>query len=480
MHIILYVADALRADHLNCYGYHRQLSPNIDTIAKEGVIFERCFTSSTWTRPVAASLLTGLYPGVHQTQTRSDKFLSISLRLPHLLNSMGFRTAAFSTMGNVSTDVGFEPGFDEFSNLFRDPEIISKRRRLDAVEEGLISDSVQKIALPWAEDINPFLFRWLECNRLNSTFSFVWSIETHVPYVAPPHFRRFSRVNAKSNAGEREDIQTARESDRQRIIDLYDDEIFYNDHCIGEIVDYLKSIHIYEDTLLVLVGDHGDSFYEHGVYTHGHMPYEELIHVPMIIKLPNSQYVGKRIDALVELIDIFPTILNAAGISPDMKENIIVQGVNLLPLIQDDVRKVKEYVFSDTQMVRVHNRYLSIRGDRWKYIQVNRPERSGRNLKETIHYVLERRLIVNMLRSPRHFIRNYFNRSNEFLFDLENDPQEQFNLAGDRTDVARELKDILWNWQLNNQSLASKYSFSPGTLEESDLLRNHLEELGYL
>ena len=118
MHILVYVFDALRADHLSCYGYRRGTSPNLDALSGDGVLFENCFSTSTWTRPVAASLLSGTYPQIHGTITRYNEFTAHIPRLPELLQNFGYKTGGFVTMGNLASDYGFAKGFDQYIELF--------------------------------------------------------------------------------------------------------------------------------------------------------------------------------------------------------------------------------------------------------------------------------------------------------------------------------------------------------------------------
>jgi len=481
MHIIIYVLDALRADHLSCYGYERQTSAHIDALAHEGVIFENCFTSTTWTRPVAASILTGTYPGVHHTRSRHDMFSANLSRLPETLKAGGFKTAGFSTMGNIASEIGFDRGFDRYYDLFRDPAILDRRRKLDAAEEGLMHAPDQAIALPRAEDVNDYLFPWLEENRTANTFSFIWSIETHVPYKAPDEFRRFSNTaSLRPEEGEREDVRSAGPHDRERLMALYDDEIYYNDYCIGQIVNQLKSLGIYDHTLFIVVADHGDAFYEHGTYAHGHAPYEELIHVPLVMKLPGSQYAERRVAGLVELIDIFPTIMAVAGLPPGMAGSTFVQGHNLLPLVDDAHDQVREYVFSDTQSLEIGNRYLSVRGQRWKYIELQQPGRDRRTLIKTMRHIVQRGIIFDILHSPRHYLRHYLRGSNQYLFDLEADPGEKRNLAAERPDLVTQIRQRLEEWQQRNDEVAQQVGSLPYSYEESESLRRHLEKLGYM
>lgn len=232
MNIIIYVCDALRADHLSCYGYSRQTSPNIDALAADGVLFENCFTSSTWTRPVAASLLTGVYPAVHLANARQRVLPSHLTRLPVVLGQHGYRTAGFSTMANVSSDVDFHQGFDAFHDLFREPGIVARRQARTLIADYEIGgvDGSSSIAIPYAGDINDFLFPWLLHDNQTSSFSFVWSIEPHAPYIPPTEFRRFSgQAGADPREGWPDHLRRAGASDKQRLVDLYDDEIYYNE-----------------------------------------------------------------------------------------------------------------------------------------------------------------------------------------------------------------------------------------------------------
>lgn len=476
--------DALRADHLGCYGYRRRTSPHIDALAKEGIVFEKCYTSSTWTRPVAASILTGTYPGVHLVRTRSDTLSKKLYCLPEMLSDNGYKTAAFNTIGNLAREFGFDRGFDNYYELFRDPRILSRRNQLSITESGLIHlNGNEAISLPWAEDINEILIPWLLDHKCADTFSFIWSIETHIPYIAPPEFRIFSgNSQLPPNAGTYDYIGRASESERDQIINMYDDVIFYNDHCVGNVVEKLKKMDIFDETLLIITSDHGDAFYEHDVYAHGHTPYEELVHVPLIMKLPGAHLDGLQVSELVELIDIFPTIANFLGISLT-DENNFIQGQDMLSGIGEKVFEKPQYVFSDTQMIDFHNRYFSIRDNRWKYIKIQKPSRDEKNLLETIRYIKKRGLFSKILKYPLHYLRNYFHRSNELLFDLNIDPKETLNVIDKNPDVANRLRTDLAKWQRQNDQLAEKVAYTrvDGISDEEDeILRKHLEKLGYL
>ncbi|MBK8899832.1 MAG: sulfatase [Anaerolineaceae bacterium] len=480
MHIILYVLDALRADHLGCYGYGRNITPHLDQLAAAGVVFENCFTSTTWTRPVAASILTGAYPTVHQATTRDNMFSVALKRLPEMLKAGGFETAAFNTMGNIAGEVGFSRGFDRYYDLFREPGLVAKRHRLNAAREGLLHTAETEIALPLAEDINDYLLPWLAERKAQNTFSFVWSIETHEPYGAPEPFRRYAGPVRQPGEGESDDIRSAGKADRNRLMNLYDDGILYNDHCLGQLVTELKQLGIYDETLFIVVGDHGEAFYEHGFYTHGHPPYEELIHVPLIMKFPGGAYAGQREAALVELIDVAPTVTAVAHLPQSADTRRFIQGKNLLPLLNNEAEQVRTYTFSDTQSLAIHNRYLSVRSREWKYMQIRKPQRNRQTLRKTVQHVLARGLLWDIVRRPRHFWRSYFRSSNEFLFNLPADPAEQHNALVEHPEIAQQLRQVLEQWLAQNEHLAQQLGDEPLTYHESEALQKHLEKLGYL
>lgn len=480
MHIILYVLDALRADHLGCYGYGRNITPHIDQLATEGVVFANCFTSTTWTRPVAASILTGVYPTVHQATTRDNMFSVGLKRLPEMLKAGGFATAAFNTMGNIAGEIGFSRGFDHYFDLFRQPDLVAKRHRLNAAKEGLLHTAEAEIALPLAEDINDYLLPWLAERPAQNTFSFVWSIETHEPYGAPEPFRRYGGPGYQPGAGESDDIRSAGQADRARLMNLYDDGIFYNDHCLGQLVANLQQLGIYDETLFIIVGDHGEAFYEHGFYTHGHPPYDELIHVPLIMKFPHGEFAGQRVAGLAELIDLVPTVTAVTHLPQPAETRRFIQGKNLLPLLNKDTEAVRTYTFSDTQSLAIHNRYLSVRSQEWKYIQIRQPPRNRQTLGQTVQHVLARGLLWDIMRRPYHFWRSYFHRSNEYLFNLQTDPAEQHNTLAEHPEMAQQLRQALAQWLAQNEHLAQQLGDEPLTYHESEALQKHLEKLGYL
>ena len=447
MNILIYVLDSLRPDHLSCYGYHRPTSPALDRLARDAVLFENAFAQATWTRPSAASLLTGAYPDIHQARTIHDAMPAQIITLPERLAEKGWKTCAFSAMGNVSSVLGFDRGFQIFHDLYKEKSLLARRTTSTSDREKLCFEGKgTAIALPLAEDINRFVFPTLDQLQSTDWLLFIWAIDTHDPY-APP--RSLSRFADPAYAGDVADVNTYRKvkqrvkkyrdpRDIQFLIDLYDDEIVYADHHLGLLLQKLKDLNLYDDTIIIVTGDHGDGFndYNRGRFGHGGLPYEETLRVPLICKLPGSQGAGARLPALVQLVDIAPTVLDcvAPDQSPDDHDNHLFSGTSLLPLIDGHRKTVHEYVYSETQADHASASFRSLRGPRWKYIQVRPPRWSLRNIKT----------------HPRHFLRSHFCWDKDQLYDLQNDRGETVNLARRNPALLRRFQNEMETWQRSN------------------------------
>jgi arylsulfatase A-like enzyme len=475
MHIIIYVLDCLRSDHLSCYGYHRQTSPNIDRLARDGVIFENACAQATWTRPSAASILTGTYPDVHRTRTINDAFSGDIATLPEVLSENGFKSYAFSAMGNVSSVLGFDRGFQRFHDLYRDPSLIKKRHTSTIEKEKLCYENKgSKVALPLAEDINDFLFPYLDKKPGTDQFLFVWSIDTHDPYAPPRETARFSDPDYEPGMDgvsayrkvKRRVKKNTNKRDVQHLVDLYDDEICYNDYHIGRLTQKLKDLGIYDETLFIVAGDHGDAFndYDRGRFGHGGMPYEESLRVPLICKLPRSRYAGQKIGSMVQLIDIMPTVLDYLNRFCCMhcEEAERVSGKSLIPLMTGEKQAVHEYVYSQTQVDDTLSSYCSLRSSRWKYILLERPKWSWQNIRA----------------HPKHFLRTHFLWDREQLYDLENDRGETRNLAQQHKKLTCQFRHRLIELWASNKK---KYrDISACRAEIDSHTETQLRSLGYM
>ena len=480
MKIIVYVLDSLRFDHVSCYGYHRETTPNIDRLAADGIVFDRSFTPSTWTRPVAASLLSGTYPGVHGVQERKDIFTASVPRLPVLLKEAGFNTACVSAIGNVSTAMGFAEGFDYFCDLYKEPNLLETRMKTSGAVEGL--DDKDEIVFPLAEDINAYFIPWLKENISEDVFALLWSIQPHAPYEPPKGFQKFVSPDYDDRfAGKRDMVRRARtEQDTRYLIDLYDSEIYYNDHMIGEIIKELEAQGVYDETLFIIVGDHGEAFGEHDLFSHGHLPYDIVMQVPMVVKLPNNAYQGTKVSQLVSLLDIPPTLLAYTGIEYPDDVSPILMGANLLPVLEDPSLEAHDYVYCETRHSDTKPVYYGVTNSEWKYMRIDPPKLGSRNIKDLWSRLIHERIVFSILRNPMWLLKRYRRLKGEMLFSKPDDPGENKNVISEEQDVLAEMQLHLADWLEKCENFAETFVSGYKKQEDDETMRKHRSALGYL
>jgi arylsulfatase A-like enzyme len=297
--VLIYLVDTLRVDHLGCYGYPRPVSPAIDAFAAQGVRFENAVAHSSWTRPTVASVLTGLTPFEHGVRSLEDRLPEGVETLPEILRAAGWSTAAFSPNWHVSESTGFAQGFEAFDFFAQDPS----------------SESLTRRVLSWLDT------RPAEVSSTRPWFVYAHALDPHAPYDPPADLRRrFAGGVARPGAGSHDDIVATMKlrrrdrGDRVRDLrDLYDAEIADTDRQFGRLLEGLQARRQYDDTLIVLVSDHGEGFDEHALLGHGNSLYGELIDIPLIVKLPGPA--RPRTEAgLARQIDVLPTVLAALGL----------------------------------------------------------------------------------------------------------------------------------------------------------------------
>ena len=312
-HVLIFLVDTLRADHLGCYGYDRPTTPNIDRWAESAVLFENAVAQSSWTRPTTASVLTGLYPHNHGARTRNDRLAEDVPYLPEILRSLGYRALGVTTNSIVGPAYGFRRGFGHHRHFGE-----SRRR------PGLYVPAWRAVneTLKWLERVKPG----------DSFFAYVHVSDPHHPYHPPPAQReQFAPGAPLTPPGP--GLLAAPDSVKAHYVDLYDGEIAHVDEQFGRLLDELDERGFLDDTLVVFVSDHGEEFLDHGHYGHGASLYQEQIHVPLIIQMPRrlrSATQPSTVAAQVQQIDIVPTILDAIGQS----DLIETDGRSLLPLMR--------------------------------------------------------------------------------------------------------------------------------------------------
>lgn len=406
--IVLIVLDTARAQSFSCHGYGRQTTPNIDRIAREGMLFENAVSPSPWTLPAHASLFTGMYPSAHGCHEK-HKFLSPDLdTLPRMLQRCGYRTIGISSNTWISGSFGFDRGFDRFFNAWQlvqsetdiaDPSakgIEKYRRAADLLLRGNALVNASNAVYGkffWrrydygARRINRMLKRLIgreaACGR--PFFLFVNYLEPHLLYKAPePFLGKF----LPAGSSKREALSVNQDAwsymgglvpmgarDRELLTALYDEELAYLDHRIGQLYGFLKEAGTLDNTLLVLTSDHGENIGDHGLMDHQYCLYDSLLKVPLILRYPEACAPGSRCGRVVQTTDVLPTVLEiVAGQSESP-----IQGKSLL---QEDGER---FAFSEyhgpqptVEVMREHyprgdfSRYdrslFSIRSSEWKYI----------------------------------------------------------------------------------------------------------------
>ena len=301
--VLIYLVDSLRADHLGCYGYERPTSPELDRFAAEDAVrFDRVVAQASWTRAAVASLLTGLYPHAHGAVGREDRLVAETPYLSEILNEAGWATAGFVTNGNVSAPFGFDRGWDTFRHFSESN---------DVPEHHVLSDA-----------LNEHVFDWLDAHDpARPFFLYVHTSDPHYPYRPPePWLDRFASEVEDPSIGDLDAVVRlirgklpVEDRVRQDLIDLYDGEIAFNDHHFGRLLDRLRADGLYDRTLIVFLGDHGEEFLDHDGWGHGATLYEEQLRVPLVIKLPNGERGGVVVDEPVRQIDVLATLLDVLG-----------------------------------------------------------------------------------------------------------------------------------------------------------------------
>jgi len=336
--VILLTIDTLRADHLGCYGYERQTSPAMDSLAAEGVLFESARAQSPWTLSSLASLLTSTYPTVNSVMTGNNRLEEARTTIAEAMQESEVVTQAIVSNGWLQDNFGLSQGYSGYHhsadvfNLSRFNRMIwmriAKKLRPDMFQLGrnaLASGLVDR-AVEWlGEYSDRDFFLWIHC------------IDPHDPYQPPPKYRGMFQDEPyegryKLSSGLIHGLRTGtrlESTEKAHIERLYDQEIRYADDNIARLIGTLRKLDIYDETLLLISSDHGEEFWEHDGLMHGHTLYEDQLHVPLIFRCPDRLPTGIAVDEPVRLLDVMPTILDLFSLPKPVE----VQGTSLLPLL---------------------------------------------------------------------------------------------------------------------------------------------------
>ncbi|WP_324666133.1 sulfatase [Haloarcula sediminis] len=298
--VILLSVDALRVDHLSCYGYHRETSPVLDELAEESIQFTNAYSASSHTREAVPALLTGKYPDV---AINSEYHLATDT-IASELSKRGFSTGGFHSNPFVSRAYGFNRGFDVF-----DDDLHLGQHKLIALAQRAL-DKFRNRHYARAREINERSLKWVDSLDSEDPF-FLWNhyMDTHGPYEPPGEYATLYADHGLSARDAQSlyqraiaDPESITDDERRLLINLYDGEIRYNDEQIGLFLDELKQRGLLEESLVIVTADHGDAFGEHGYYEHPRYLHDEITHVPLLVWLPESK--NETVDAPLSTLDI--------------------------------------------------------------------------------------------------------------------------------------------------------------------------------
>jgi arylsulfatase A-like enzyme len=431
--VILVVLDTLRADHLSQYGYSRATSSELDAFAAKATRFTNAHAPASWTRPSMASIFTGAHPIRHGIVSHKMALAEAWETLAERLKASGYKTYGMSLNPNVSRSVKLDQGFDVFEELFSDvtdeypdvADLMSRARsHLNLHPEG-----------------QPF-------------FIYLHPMNVHGPYRVPEKqseqllghspSKRF-KYSGKLMKGilKKDDLGLREEMTTDHITSLneqYDVAISYTTKRVAGFLDFLDKKGLYDDALVIIVSDHGEELFDHGGFSHGYTLYEEVLDVPLFIKLP-GQSTRQVIESPASLIDLLPTILDIADIQPPSG----IDGQSLRPMIDGSGLPAS----NDTPMifdVNWEKRCIANAVTQWPWKMISTTRSYERKTP-----VVE-------------------------LYNLEEDPKEKHDLAADHPKRIEELQKVLDERiaQLEATAITSEIS----TPTDSEL--EQLKALGYL
>ncbi len=366
-HIILLTIDTLRADFISCYNSDYTRTPNIDSIAEDGIRFENAMATSPWTLPSFASLFTGLSPDVHMTTKLNHRLPDSLETIAEVMQENGYRTATVGLNKVLTDNYGTLQGFQQrcfFPKSSRGESYAADLLRL------LFKNTFSEKAT--TTDLTDYTIGWLKKHADEDFFLWLHYYDPHLPYSPPKAFQ--PTLELEQNIGdvldeeERISIRSGTlvpdAVEREWIRQLYIGEIHYVDDNIGRLLAVLDDLGIYEECLIVVLSDHGEEFWEHQGFAHGHTLYQELLHIPLIIKLPGARYAQSRVEQRVSLERVKPTLLDLCGIDshPELYKT------SLAPLWEEKSGKHEDEIIFATGML-FYEEQRALLFDDFKYIQ---------------------------------------------------------------------------------------------------------------
>ncbi len=439
--VIFLLVDSLRKDHLGCYGYAKDTSPNVDNFARDCVIFSNATAQGNATLPSIPSFLTGLYPKQHGCINEKTRLEKSTPTIATMLKKEGYCTAAFTGGGYLSKEFGFDNGFDVFKS------------------NGYSIEKTAKQAMDFIECCKEPFFVFIHCFDVHHPF------EIHKQFV-----EKFSLggTEVKTTKKDFQNISEGKvkltEVEKEEVIKRYDNEIAFFDLHFGKFIEFLKKRNLYNSSIIILTADHGEEFFDHGkIGTPEDNLYEELVNVPLLLKAPGL--LPKKEKRLVRGIDVLPTVFGLLN----KRMSSDVDGINLVGYVKFE-RALNLRAFIN---VELDLRSISmIKTNDFKLIkrEFKREKIAKRDfLKFFPRYVLKFLLLFKSRQLGKSIL------SNVEFFDLQKDKKERKNL-GLRVKEAEPLLKELNEWLIKMRAKKVKYSEIP----KEEETRRQLVRLGYL
>ncbi|MFT6831180.1 MAG: arylsulfatase A-like enzyme [Planctomycetota bacterium] len=469
-HVLVISIDTLRADFLGCYGHDFVKSPAIDQMSGEGVRFSQVMSAAPTTLASHTSLFTGKYPHSHGVPRNGYEVPEVNEMLAEVLGTYGFTTAGFVGAAPLDTDVMFHQGFDTYNADFTLTE---------DVREGIYQRS--------APEVNDAVLGWLDGRELKShdrLFLFLHYFDVHAPYTVPTPFGGMYASSGEPADASTDALKVVRKDlmnearglapggrrnppeegfarrlrddggpalvEADAMIAEYAAGVTWTDHHLGNLFEGLRERGLFDETLIILTADHGETLYDHAnLFNHGNSVYASETHVPLLVRFPGGEFAGERIEEPVSNIDVMPTLLDLLGLpAPDGIEGVSLarllagEALERGPIFSEATKPYGKPKFNADPLWKNQGKYQAVRSGPYKYL----------------------------FRLPDNKFR---------LFDMGADPDEERNLLrpgaeapANLTAIEERLDGLLREWRASAAPLAAEQS-------TSDAQRRALEALGY-
>ena len=444
--VVIFLIDTLRADRLVTYGYlRRPTSPRIDELAEAGVVFEQASSPAPWTLPTVAALMTSTFPCEHRTLDDND-------RLPDSFDTLA---AALQRAGYTTLCL--------YSNPYAGPRY-GVGRNYDYIASSAHNDGRKVAAVLDRFPQPPF-------------FLYIHNGEPHNPYDTLDFIEGFDRISQEIRAEIKKHVLAYRRLTREDFVrkeplgttdntaaqdaeiaalnelfdeynELYDTSVRHADNYVGSVIDLLQERGLWDNTLFILLADHGEELSEHGGWLHDQSAYQELLHVPLIIRYPQDRFAGRRIDDVVSLVDVMPTILGYLGVPPGASA---MRGRNLVPWLEESTPSEMDLFLIPSM--------------RWNTKKYYRPWKTTRGDLNIVvrHGVWKGIWNVEPARLE--------------LYNLDEDPWEQHELNDRNPNIALAMRVQAKLWRLKNKRVSHEEARQDQAPDDDTL--EGLRKLGY-